>query len=165
LTDLPVLLYHLERMNASADDQGTLVSRSTADTIEIGRRIGRSLRPGAVIGLEGPLGAGKTTLVKGIAQALGVREPVTSPTFTLVSEYGAVLEDRPVPLYHVDLYRIGHLAELEDLGLEELLAGPGVAVIEWSEKAKAFLPEDCIRVRITLCPDGQRTLAVEGLAL
>ena len=142
-----------------------LASHSAAETIEIGRRIGRALEPGSVIGLEGPLGAGKTTLVKGIAQALGVLEEVTSPTFTLISEYRAVMDNRPVPLYHIDLYRIGHPVELEDLGLEEILAGPGVAVIEWGEKAAFLLPEDSLRVAIGLAGDGSRRIEGAGVTL
>lgn len=142
-----------------------LVSRSAADTIDIGKRVALSLSPGTVVGLEGPLGAGKTTLVKGIARALGVVEEVTSPTFTLISEYPAVLGGRPVPLYHIDLYRIAHTGELEDLGLDEILAGPGLAVIEWSEKAAAFLPEDSIRVSIGIGLDGARRVEITGVRL
>jgi tRNA threonylcarbamoyladenosine biosynthesis protein TsaE len=142
-----------------------LASRSSEDTVDIGRRIGRSLAPGSVVGLEGPLGAGKTTLVKGIAQALGVLEEVTSPSFTLISEYRGCVGEVRFVLYHVDLYRIGHPMELEDLGLDEFLAGPGVTIIEWSEKAAAFLPEDSIRVSITLGAEGERRLAVTGVTL
>ena len=141
------------------------MSRSAEDTIDIGRRLGGSLAPGTVVGLEGPLGAGKTTLVKGIAQALGVAEEVTSPTFTLISEYRAVVAGRPAALYHVDLYRIAHIGELEDIGLDEVLAGPGLAVIEWSEKAAALMPEDSIRVSIAIGADGDRRLEITGVEL
>lgn len=88
------------------------------------------LEDGSIVALEGPLGAGKTTLVKGIAEALGIDEPITSPTFTIVSEYAGRL-----PLYHVDLYRVGSKEEIELLGLEELIYGRGVSVVEWSDKA------------------------------
>jgi tRNA threonylcarbamoyladenosine biosynthesis protein TsaE len=142
-----------------------LVSHSSTETVEIGRRLGRRIRTGTVVALEGALGAGKTTLVKGIAEALAVREPVTSPTFTLISEYSAVIDGRSLPLLHVDLYRIARFEELEELGLDEVLAGAGVAVVEWSEKAAALLPEEAVRVRITIGPEGERTLEIAGMSL
>lgn len=131
----------------------------------MGLRIGQRCGPGAVIALEGPLGAGKTTLVKGLARALAVEERITSPTFTLVSQYRGTREGRPVSLFHVDLYRLGHERELEDLGLEELIGGQGITVIEWGEKAASLLPVDAVRVRIELAPDGVRRIRVEGLEL
>lgn len=88
------------------------------------------LAAGSVVALEGLLGAGKTTFVKGIAEALGIDEQITSPTFTIVSEYLGVL-----PLYHIDLYRIGSSEEIELLGLEELVYGKGISVVEWADKA------------------------------
>jgi len=135
-----------------------LESTSAEQTVEIGRRLGRVLRAGAVVSLEGPLGAGKTTLVKGIAGALGVEEPVTSPSFTLISSYHGATD-----LHHVDLYRLEALAEIEDLGLEELMAGEGVTVIEWGEKAEALLPADAIRVRVAI-DGGARAVSIEGAA-
>jgi tRNA threonylcarbamoyladenosine biosynthesis protein TsaE len=140
-----------------------IASRAAEDTISVGLRIGRSCGRGAVIALEGPLGAGKTTLVKGLARALAVEEPITSPTFTLISQYRGLLEGRPVDLFHVDLYRLAHEMELEDLGLEELIGGQGITVIEWGEKAASLLPEDAVRVAIDLAPDGTRRIRVEGL--
>ena len=118
-----------------------------------------------MIALEGPLGSGKTTLVKGLARALAVEEPITSPTFTLISQYRGFLEGRPVDLFHVDLYRLAHEAELEDLGLEELMGGQSITVIEWGEKASSLLPGDAVRVAIELAPDGTRRIRVEGLAI
>ncbi|HEQ72339.1 MAG TPA: tRNA (adenosine(37)-N6)-threonylcarbamoyltransferase complex ATPase subunit type 1 TsaE, partial [Spirochaetia bacterium] len=96
---------------------------------------------------------GKTTLVKGIARGLGITESVTSPTFALIQEYEGAL-----PLYHVDLYRIGSDAEVDDLGLEEYLYGDGVTVIEWPEKAVPFLPDTTITVTISVMDDGGRKI-------
>jgi tRNA threonylcarbamoyladenosine biosynthesis protein TsaE len=133
-----------------------LKSASPEQTIEIGRRLGLALQPGSVVSMEGPLGAGKTTLVKGIALALGIEDPVTSPSFTLVSSYSG-----STGLHHVDLYRLEALAEIEDLGLEELMSADAVTVIEWGEKARVLLPNSAVRVRISI--DGpSRSIAIEG---
>lgn len=106
--------------------------------------------------LEGPLGAGKTTLVKGIAEALGVAEPITSPTFTIVSEYAGRL-----PLYHVDLYRVGSHEEIELLGLEELLYGSGVSVVEWSDKAPELFV-DPLTVALSITGPNERLVRITG---
>ncbi len=105
--------------------------------------------------MQGGLGSGKTTLTKGIAAGLGVKEVVTSPTFTLISEY----EGR-IPLYHMDLYRLDSVEEFELLGVEDMLYGTGISVIEWSEKAREILPEDTIFIRIRIEADGTRTIEV-----
>jgi tRNA threonylcarbamoyladenosine biosynthesis protein TsaE len=142
-----------------------LKASDAGETARLGLRIGRRCRPGAVIALEGPLGAGKTTLVQGLAHALAVEEIITSPTFTLISQYRGTCQGRPVDLFHVDLYRLADERELEDLGLEELMGGQGVTVIEWGEKAASLLPADAVRVRFELAPDGGRRIRVEGLEL
>jgi len=144
---------------------GQLLSRTAAATTRIGRRIGARLQPGDVLALEGELGSGKTTLVKGIAQARQVSEPFTSPTFTLISRYPCRLAGGTAELVHVDLYRIRHELELEELGLEEIMGGRDVTVIEWGEKARRLLPPETIRVRLELAPDGARRIRLEGLRL
>jgi tRNA threonylcarbamoyladenosine biosynthesis protein TsaE len=136
-----------------------LSTASAEETIELGRRLGRALGPGSVVSLEGPLGAGKTTLAKGIAEALGIGEPITSPTFTLISSYQG-----SVALHHVDLYRLRDHAEVEDLGLEELFAGDSVTLVEWGEKAAGLLPPQVITVRLAIHGDA-RTLTIEGATL
>ena len=119
----------------------TIQTFSAEETFSFGQQLGQGLAPGMVLGLCGDLGAGKTCLVKGIASGLGIApETVTSPTFTLVAEH---YRGR-IPLYHLDLYRLEGM-ELEDLGYEEYLCGPGVAVIEWFQ----FLPNDLL----DLCED------------
>jgi tRNA threonylcarbamoyladenosine biosynthesis protein TsaE len=139
-------------------------SKSAEQTIELGAGIGRRLHGGDVVALHGPLGAGKTTLVKGIARSLLIEEPVTSPSFTLIAEYDGIKEAAPIILYHVDLYRISHPREIEDLGIEEILNGGGICVIEWAEKAAEFLPPAAIHVQITLQQGGSRVVEIEGLS-
>jgi tRNA threonylcarbamoyladenosine biosynthesis protein TsaE len=128
--------------------------------VELGRRLGR----GDIVALHGPLGAGKTTLVKGIARSLLIEEPVASPSFTLIAEYDGCREGLPIILYHVDLYRINHPQEIEDLGLEEILGASGICVIEWAEKAAEFLPDSAIQVEIALLNGENRSVEIEGPA-
>jgi tRNA threonylcarbamoyladenosine biosynthesis protein TsaE len=144
-------------------EKRTYESGSPERTIALGADLGRRLRSGDVVALHGPLGAGKTTLVKGIARSLAVEDPVTSPSFTLIAEYDGVRDERPIVLYHVDLYRIGHPQEVEDLGIEEILNGSGICVIEWAEKARDFLPETAIGVSITLGEGEKRTVEIGDL--
>lgn len=135
-----------------------LESRSPEATRKIGARLGHRARPGEVIALHGDLGAGKTCLIQGIAAGLGVREVVASPTFIMIAEYAGRL-----PLYHVDLYRTGSLEEIRALGLDDLLGGDGVTVIEWAEKAEPLLAPRTIRVRIGGVGDEPRVIELEGV--
>jgi tRNA threonylcarbamoyladenosine biosynthesis protein TsaE len=138
----------------------TVTSCSPEDTDALGYRIGKALRPGSVLALIGPLGAGKTTLVKGIARGLRITDTITSPSFTLISEYRSP-ED--VQLYHIDLYRITSDQELTDIGLEELVNGQAISVIEWGERAAAFLPSSHIDIRIEIGPELERKIFIQGL--
>ena len=113
----------------------TYTSKTREDTIRLGRIIGEQLGKGDIISLEGSLGTGKTTLVKGIGQALEIEDEITSPSFTIVSSYSGKYD-----LFHIDLYRIEHVAELEDIGIDEILYGNGIAIIEWCEKMGSLLP-------------------------
>ncbi|MBE3577157.1 MAG: tRNA (adenosine(37)-N6)-threonylcarbamoyltransferase complex ATPase subunit type 1 TsaE [Limnochordales bacterium] len=111
---------------------------------QLGEELGRRLWPGAVLALNGPLGAGKTTLTRGIARGLGGRpDQVRSPTFTLIHQYPGRL-----PLYHLDAYRLQKAAEWENLGPEEYLEGDGVTVIEWAEKVITCLPAELLEIEI-----------------
>ena len=139
-------------------------SHSAEQTTDLGAELGRRLGRGDIVALHGPLGAGKTTLVKGIARSLLVEEPVTSPSFTLIAEYDGLREGLPIILYHVDLYRINHPQEIEDLGLEEILNASGICVIEWAEKAAEFLPDSAIRVEIGMSNGDNRSVEIEGPA-
>ena len=134
---------------------------------QLAGRLARRLaaRRGAVIALQGDLGAGKTTFVKGVAQGLGITAAVTSPTYQLVLEYLAEDAARnaghgPVTLYHIDLYRVDSAAELASLALDDFIHGSGVAVVEWAERAGDTLPEDAIRVRIEIAADFSRRLEI-----
>lgn len=115
---------------------------SEAETREAGRRLAALLRGGEVLSLEGPLGAGKTTFVKGLAEGLGCRaSEVSSPTFTLVHEYPG----GHFPVVHLDLYRLESAEELAALGFDDLLAGPTIAAIEWGDKFPESLPPGALR--------------------
>lgn len=130
----------------------TIESATHADTIRLGRLLATLIQPGMVIALIGDLGAGKTTLVKGIASGLlniDERE-VTSPTFTIIQEYGCAL-----PLYHVDAYRLDSALDLEAVGFEDYIDGNGVTVIEWADRIAEALPENALTVSIEQ-PDEQR---------
>ncbi|MFN3975320.1 MAG: tRNA (adenosine(37)-N6)-threonylcarbamoyltransferase complex ATPase subunit type 1 TsaE [Dehalococcoidia bacterium] len=126
-------------------------------TQEVGVILGRHAEAGDLLLLVGELGAGKTTLVQGLCRGLGVPEPARSPTFVLVHRYQGRL-----PVYHVDLYRIGSVAEALDLGLEELLGKEGVTVVEWAERLLPALPHDYLLVRLAWEGDGVRRLQIEG---
>jgi tRNA threonylcarbamoyladenosine biosynthesis protein TsaE len=131
-------------------------TRSLEETLEFGQRLGRKLQRGDVVALFGELGAGKTALVKGIARGLGITDEVTSPTFTLIHEYGG----GRVPLFHIDLYRLDSLEQALAIGIEEYLDAPGVTAIEWSEKIDKLLPATATRIRITALDDNRRHIEV-----
>ena len=144
-----------------------LVCRSDADTIAAGTRLAGRLQrrlatgKGAVIALQGTLGAGKTTFARGVARGLGIAEAVTSPTYQLVLEYEGSLESgAPVTFYHIDLYRVDSAAELASLALDDFIHGAGVALVEWPEHAGDALPEESIQVRIEIADDLSRRLQI-----
>ena len=114
-------------------------TESGVETVAVGRKLARLLKPPQLLVLCGDLGAGKTTLVKGLAQELDAAEPdeVTSPTFTLIHEYDGSLGGEPVKLYHLDVYRLDGERQLEALGLDELLTSDALVLVEWGEKFKS----------------------------
>lgn len=107
------------------------------ETYELGRRLGEEARAGQVYTLIGDLGVGKTVFTKGLAAGLGITEPVSSPTFTIVQEY----EEGRLPFYHFDVYRIGDIEEMDEVGFEEYVMGEGVSLIEWANLIEEILPE------------------------
>ncbi|MDO4797460.1 MAG: tRNA (adenosine(37)-N6)-threonylcarbamoyltransferase complex ATPase subunit type 1 TsaE [Coriobacteriales bacterium] len=129
--------------------EASFVTRSTAETIVLGERLGRLLREGDVLVLTGDLGAGKTQLTKGIARGLGVDDDVTSPTFTI----GMVYEGSQMPLYHYDLYRLEDADQLDDTGLFDVLGGDGPCVIEWGEQFADQLGDERLDVFLTRLDD------------
>lgn len=114
------------------------------DTFELGKKIGKRAAEGEIYLLHGDLGVGKTVFTKGFARGIGVTEPVTSPTFTIIQEY----EGGRIPFYHFDVYRIGDAEEMYDLGYEDYFFGEGVCLIEWASRIKEILPGECRSIRI-----------------
>lgn len=137
-----------------------LLSRSEEETKEIGLRLGKRLKPGDVVCLYGELGAGKTTMIKGIANALDIDERnITSASFVIIAEHHGRM-----PFYHVDLYRVTP-EEVSDLGLHEYLKREGVTVIEWAERAESEISGDTIDVRIACKDEDSRMIEIEGVEL
>jgi tRNA threonylcarbamoyladenosine biosynthesis protein TsaE len=135
----------------------TLVSWSAAETRAIGARLGARLGPGAVVACIGELGTGKTCFLQGLAAGLGVAAGVTSPTFVLVNQYRGRL-----PVYHLDAYRTESLAEIRELGVEEMLHGDGVTIIEWADKLLPLLPAHAVIVTLSGLGDEPREISIAG---
>ena len=131
---------------------------TSEETIDLGRKIGSLLKAGDVIAMTGTLAAGKTTITKGIAESLGVSDNITSPTFCLISEY----DGSKMPLYHMDVYRLEGAEDFVNLGVEDMLYGNGVCIIEWSEKVASELPKKTIFMKITPSEDGTRTIEIKN---
>jgi tRNA threonylcarbamoyladenosine biosynthesis protein TsaE len=145
--------------DASAGKSTAAVTKSYEETFNFGLLLGRALRPGDVVSLDGGLGAGKTCLCAGICRALGVREPVTSPTYTIVHEY-----EGWVPVYHIDAYRISGAEDFEASCGSEILGGENVSLIEWGGRMAASLPQNTIHVEIKILDGGTREIVVSGIA-
>ena len=133
-------------------------TESVEQTREIAATLARVLEPGAVILLDGDLGAGKTHFTQGLAAGLGVASEVTSPTFNLLFEY----REGRLPLYHFDLYRLEDALELEDIGFYEFVESDGVACIEWASKFPDDMPDERISLYISTEEDTRRNFAVEA---
>ncbi len=138
------------------------VTHSPEETRALGGRLADALRGGEVVAFTGDLGAGKTAFVSGMAEALGVEDRVTSPTFTIVNEY----EGGRLPLFHFDMYRLGSADELFHIGWEDYLARNGVCAVEWSENVAEAIEPDAIRVSIRRGEDdNSRVIVIEGVEL
>ncbi len=132
----------------------SVTSYSEEQTLALARKLAASFKPGDVIVLSGPLGAGKTAFVKGLVSGRGMSDSeVSSPTYAFVNEYHG-----EVPLFHFDLYRIGDPSELFEIGWEDYLARPGIVVVEWGEKAQALLPERYFKIDFQIVDDTTRQI-------
>ena len=125
-------------------EQKITVIKNEYETREFGKELGLKAEPGTVIALVGDLGTGKTTLTKAIAEGVGVKAVITSPTFNIVKQY----DSGRLPLYHFDVYRIGDVDEMYELGYEEYFYGNGVCVIEWADIIEELIPEDALLIEI-----------------
>ena len=137
-------------------------TRSPEETFALGEKIGRTALPGQIYTLTGDLGVGKTVLTQGVAAGLGIREAVSSPTFTIVQVY----EEGRLPFYHFDVYRIGDIEEMEEIGYDDYFFGNGVCLIEWAELIADILPEEHVSIKIEKdLSQGfdYRRITVEGL--
>lgn len=135
-----------------------IITRSPEETYELGVKIGRELKPGDIVVLNGDLGAGKTHLTKGIAEGLGVSDYITSPTFTIVNEYSG-----RIPMYHFDVYRIEDIYEMYEIGFEEYIYGNGASIIEWGDMIRELLPEEVIDIRISKLHDDERKINIDDM--
>ncbi len=137
----------------------TLITQTPGETFDLGRKVGEALCRGDVVALSGELGAGKTCLAQGIARGLAVSEryEITSPTFTLVNEYPG-----RIALYHLDLYRLAGIGELQDIGCEEIFLGGGVVVVEWAEKIRESLPPGTLWMFMDYCGESERRIRIAG---
>lgn len=135
-----------------------IISKSVDETIDIGSKLARTLKPGDVVALIGDLGAGKTVFTKGIARGLGVKNVryVNSPTFVVIKEYKG-----KIPLYHFDLYRLDKTTVLDAENYEEYFYGDGVSVVEWAEKIGKLLPKRHIEVRLSVVNEGSRKIEIK----
>jgi tRNA threonylcarbamoyladenosine biosynthesis protein TsaE len=138
----------------------TLDLPDLAGTTAFGHRLAKFLFPGAVVGLIGPLGAGKTHLVRSVAEGLGIQDSrvVNSPTFVLIQEYTARL-----PIYHFDAYRLSNAQEFADLGVHEYFQGDGVCLVEWADRVESTLPREHLRLTLAVTGPTRRQLTLTGV--
>ena len=137
-------------------------TKNARETYEVGEKIGRKARPGQVYTLMGDLGVGKTVFTQGVANGLGITEPVSSPTFTIIQEY----EEGRLPFYHFDVYRIGCIEEMDEIGYEDYFYGNGICLIEWANLIEEIIPEDAISITIEKDLDkgfDYRRIRIEGM--
>ena len=122
----------------------TIETNTPEETFAVGKKIGENAVPGQIYSLVGDLGVGKTVFTQGVAAGLGITEPISSPTFTIIQEY----ETGRLPFYHFDVYRIGDIEEMEEIGYDDYFFGKGICLIEWANLIQEILPENLIEVTI-----------------
>ena len=135
------------------------VTKSPEETMGLGYKLGKKLKPGTLVALVGELGTGKTLFTKGIAKALGVKdyEHVNSPSYVIVKEY----RSKKAPLYHFDLYRVRSSHDLETVGYEEYFYSKGISVVEWADRAEDVLPEEYILVKFRYSGRSKRNITIK----
>ncbi len=138
-------------------------TRCAQETFALGEKLGKTARPGQVYALSGGLGVGKTVFTQGLAAGLGIQGPVCSPTFTILQVY----EEGRLPFYHFDVYRIGDVEEMEEIGYEDCFYGQGVCLVEWADLIREILPAQTIRVEIEKDLEREdydyRSITIEGM--
>ena len=152
----------MQRMIVQEVTTMIIETRTPEETFALGKKIGEHARPGQIYTLNGDLGVGKTVFTQGVAAGLGIFEPICSPTFTIIQEY----ESGRLPFYHFDVYRIGDIEEMEEIGYDDYFFGQGICLIEWAELIEEILPRERIRVRIEKnLEEGfdYRRITVEGI--
>jgi tRNA threonylcarbamoyladenosine biosynthesis protein TsaE len=135
-------------------------SFSAKETFALGKSLASLLTRGSVVALTGALGSGKTCLTKGIANGLGIEDELTSPTYTIISEYEAVISGDKIPFYHIDAYRLRGNDDFSSIGGEEIIFGNGISVIEWSEHILSFVPSGALKADIEMGEDGSRIIRI-----
>lgn len=130
-------------------DNQIIETYSAQETYDLGKKIGEQLSPGSVLTLVGDLGVGKTVFSQGLAEGLGITEPVNSPTFTIIQIY----DGGRLPFYHFDVYRIGDVSEMDEIGYEDYFWGDGVCLIEWANLIEEILPEHYTEITIEKNPE------------
>ncbi|MBQ2976069.1 MAG: tRNA (adenosine(37)-N6)-threonylcarbamoyltransferase complex ATPase subunit type 1 TsaE [Clostridia bacterium] len=131
-----------------------MISHSAEETRNLGKKLSAHLKAGDVVLLQGDLGAGKSEFARGVARGLGITGAVPSPSFTILNAY----DEGSIPLYHFDWYRIEEAQEIYDMGMDEQLGGDGIALIEWSERARECLPEKLLEITIHTLDDETREI-------
>ncbi len=134
----------------------SFISHTAEMTHQAGHQLSQALQPGDLVALSGDLGTGKTVLSQGICEGLSVDDVVNSPTYTIINIYEGRL-----PVYHFDLYRLGDVSELDELGYEEYFWGNGLTIVEWAERAQGFLPDQRIEVKLKHVSPTQRLLIIQ----
>jgi len=137
-----------------------MITHNRDETIKLGENLAKKLSKGDVVALCGDLGSGKTTFTKGIGKGLGIKDPshINSPTYVLIKEYKG-----KIPLYHIDLYRLDNLKDIEDISIEEYIYGDGITVIEWAEKIQSLLPKEHISVKFIVRGEDKREIKIEDI--
>ena len=138
-------------------------TNSASETLALGEKLGKAAKPGQIYTLNGDLGVGKTVLTQGFAKGLGITEAVNSPTFTIIQEY----ETGRMPFYHFDVYRIGDIEEMEEIGYDDYFYGKGICLIEWANLIEDILPDSLISITIEKNLEkgfDYRKITVEGLS-